>query len=265
MNKIKLLFNLLLDAVVESKKAFVTLLIIFPLVVLTVFLGLLEMSLNNVFFMTIFLSVHYIGAFALTLVLMRGINHRPLARSPFYFIKRFHFTYNKDYWDKDQQEPLKHLIGVEVGVYEGHNAQRILDFLNIKELVLVDPWRQYMDINTGVTKDDSFYEPMYQKIKIKFSNNPEVRIIRDTSLNAARMFSNEYFDFVYLDGDHGYDAVLADLEAWYPKLKEFGVMCGDDFGHISGHGVIKAVSEFAYKYKVLQHYGEDNQFWFVKI
>ena len=72
MNKIKLLFNLLLDAVVESKKAFVTLLIIFPLVVLTVFLGLLEMSLNNVFFMTIFLSVHYIGVFTLTLVRWSG-------------------------------------------------------------------------------------------------------------------------------------------------------------------------------------------------
>ena len=76
---------------------------------------------------------------------------------------------------------------------------------------------------------------------------------------------NKYFDFIYVDGDHSYEAVLADLLAWYPKLKKFGVMCGDDYGHPSGLGVIKAVNEFAYKHRVIVTCEADNQFYFVKV
>ena len=119
---------------------------------------------------------------------------------------------------------------------------------------------------TGVSSgDSSHFQNLYEEVKNKFSNNSKVRIVRDYSVNAAKMFDNEYFDFVYLDGDHGYEAVLKDLEVWYPKLKKYGVMCGDDYGHPSGLGVIKAVYEFAYKHKVIVNYETDNQFYFVKV
>ena len=83
-------------------------------------------------------------------------------------------------------------------------------------------------------------------------------------MKAAPLFSNEYFDFIYIDGDHDYEAVRSDLEVWYPKLKKFGVMCGDDFGHPSGFGVIQAVTEFAFRNKVIVQHG-DGQFWFTKV
>ena len=186
-------------------------------------------------------------------------------RSPFYFIKRLNKTGNRAYWDEYKQ-PLRHLIGVEIGVDKGENAERILSLLNIKQLVLVDPWKEYVDVITGVSNgDSSYFQNLYEEVKNKFSNNSKVRIIRDYSVNAAKMFDNEYFDFVYIDGDHAYEKVLKDLEAWYPKLKKFGVMCGDDYGHISGFGVIKAVNEFAYKHKVIVIYEKDNQFYFVKV
>jgi hypothetical protein len=131
----------------------------------------------------------------------------------------------------------------------------------------VDPWKQYIDYKTGssaMNRDQTSFDDLYLKVKSRFSNNSKIKIIRDKSINAAKMFDDEYFDFIYIDGDHSYEAVLADLLAWYPKLKKFGVMCGDDYGHISGHGVIKAVTEFAFKYKFFVSHGEDNQFWFVK-
>ena len=112
--------------------------------------------------------------------------------------------------------------------------------------------------------DSSYYQNLYEEVKNKFSNNSKVRIIRDYSVNAAKMFDNEYFDFVYLDGDHGYEAVLKDLETWYPKLKKFGVMCGDDYGNMH-LPVIEAVSEFVYEHKLLVTCSEDRQFWFVKV
>ena len=39
-------------------------------------------------------------------------------------------------------------------------------------------------------------QPYRTKVKNMFSDNPKVRIVRDTSLNAAKMFDDEYFDFI---------------------------------------------------------------------
>ena len=57
-----------------------------------------------------------------------------------------------------------------------------------------------------------------------------------------------------------------DLNHWHPKLKKYGVMCGDDFAHPSGRGVIEAVQEFAFQKKLIIQTGGDGdtQFWYVK-
>lgn len=60
-------------------------------------------------------------------------------------------------------------------------------------------------------------------------------------------FPDEYFDFVYIDGDHRYAAVKEDLELYFKKLKVRGLLCGGDYGE-SGWwkgGVERAVDEFA--------------------
>ena len=254
----------LIELIITFKWRVSIFLLILPILILIAFFILLDTRQSNLFFLIVFLLNYYIAVFILILIFSKSISVGKKARSPFYFIKNLHFTYNKDYWDKYKQ-PLKHLTGAEIGVYKGDNAKEILDFLNIEHLVLVDPWKGYDDYCTETGEDDSAYENYYKEVKNKFSNNPKVRIIRDTSVNAAKMFDNEYFDFVYLDGDHTYEGVTKDLESWYPKLKKFGVMCGDDYGHPSGVGVIEAVTKFAYRNKLLVNDGEDKQFWFVKV
>jgi len=47
------------------------------------------------------------------------------------------------------------------------------------------------------------------------------------------------------DGNHNYSYVKQDLEMWYPKLKNKGIICGDDWSR--PYGVMKAATEFAYK------------------
>ena len=254
----------LIELIITFKWRVSIFLLLLPILILIAFFILLDTRQSNLFFLIVFLLNYYIAVFILILIFLRSINVVKKARSPFYFIKDLHFTNNKDYWDKYKQ-PLKHLTGAEIGVYKGDNAKEILDFLNIEHLVLVDPWKGYDDYCTKTGENDSDYENYYQEVKNKFSNNPKVRIIRDTSVNVAKMFDNEYFDFAYLDGDHSYEGVTKDLELWYPKLKKFGVMCGDDYGHPSGVGVIEAVTKFAYRNKLLVNDGEDKQFWFVKV
>jgi hypothetical protein len=55
------------------------------------------------------------------------------------------------------------------------------------------------------------------------------RVIRGFSHEVAKDFSAEYFDWLYIDALHTYDAVINDLTAWWPLLKKGGLVSGDDF------------------------------------
>lgn len=64
------------------------------------------------------------------------------------------------------------------------------------------------------------------------------------------MFEDDYFDFIYIDADHTYEAVKSDLESWYPKLKKGGIMSGHDYVEVTTSvpfGVVQAVNEFLKK------------------
>lgn len=50
-------------------------------------------------------------------------------------------------------------------------------------------------------------------------------------------------DIIYIDADHRYEAVKADILAWWPHLKDDGYMLGHDFGVVQFPGVEKAVRE----------------------
>jgi len=264
----------LIDSIINYKIQISIFFLVLPLLILTLFFSLFNINTDNLFLIIIFLLNYYLALFVLFLLFGKVLRIKK-ARSPFYFIKKLNKTGNKNYWDEYNQ-PLRHLIGAEIGVEKGDNAKNILNLLNIKQLVLVDPWVDYVDESTGIsaadprtlskdTSSEMFFNSNYGLVKNKFSKNSKVKIIRDYSVNAAKMFDNEYFDFVYIDGHHDYAKVLEDLEAWYPKLKKFGVMCGDDYGHPSGLGVVQAVNEFAYKHKVIVTCGvADNQFYFIK-
>jgi len=70
---------------------------------------------------------------------------------------------------------------------------------------------------------------------------------RTSSVEAAKEFPDNTLSAVFIDADHSYEAVKADLEAWYPKVKPGGLIAGHDFDFehpVSREGVIPAVREF---------------------
>jgi hypothetical protein len=80
-----------------------------------------------------------------------------------------------------------------------------------------------------------------------------VEVIVDYSENFLRGVSNGFFDFVYIDASHRYEATLNELHLAYPKVKKGGFLFGDDYDPDTAsrqHGVYRAVNEFAIEQKL---------------
>jgi len=139
------------------------------------------------------------------------------------------------------------LVGAEIGVQYGLNAKTMLKLLPIKKIYLID---LYDD-------DAVFYDA--KKTLAKF--NKKIEFIRKNSKEAVFDIPNN-LDFVYIDGAHEYEHVKKDIELYYLKVKEGGVIGGHDFW-ANEIGVCKAVIEFANKNN-LKLYGKFTDWWIIK-
>lgn len=147
-------------------------------------------------------------------------------------------------------------VCAEIGVHEGQFSGRIIRRLEPERLHLIDPWKheeseKYHDSWYGGLGPDgqSVMDWRYESIKKQFDSQistGQVVIHRDYSSNVAGSFDDEYFDWIYIDGNHQYDFVKQDLDRYYPKVKVGGFLAGDDYGSEGWwqNGVQKAVDEF---------------------
>jgi hypothetical protein len=72
------------------------------------------------------------------------------------------------------------------------------------------------------------------------------KLLRHSSVEAAKFFPPASVDFVYIDGAHDYESVSTDLAAWFPKLSPHGILAGHDWTDHQVHaGVKPAVIELA--------------------
>lgn len=136
----------------------------------------------------------------------------------------------------------------ELGVFEGEFSVELLR-LKPKELYLVDLWRGPMQCGDkdGLnikTLSDAEMQKVYRKLWRKYESDDRVHLMRYDVGEALAGFPDGYFDFIYVDADHRYEAVKAHLEASAVKVKPGGLLGGHDYG-MPYLGVVRAVNEFA--------------------
>lgn len=159
-----------------------------------------------------------------------------------------------DIYDRavDQAKDGAHFV--EVGSYFGRSAcymaQRIKDsgkkirfdcidiFTGIASKLIKD---KEFDVQSVLIAShgsvlDAFNAFMVRAVVREFVNPRQL-----DSVSASLLYADNSLDLVWIDADHGYDAVMADLRAWVKKVKLGGTFAGHDYTHA---GVKKAVKEF---------------------
>jgi hypothetical protein len=123
------------------------------------------------------------------------------------------------------------LIGAELGVFEGEFSKIILNKIQPSVLFLVDIFKGEMcsgDKN-GDNMKTILLESSYNKLLEYYKNTDNVKIIKDTTINFLNSLNDDYLDFVYIDADHTYDGVYADLMLSRLKVKNNGYILGHDY------------------------------------
>lgn len=120
--------------------------------------------------------------------------------------------------------------GAEIGVWVGRNAHEMLLTMPDLELWLVDPYTPYKAgrsvYNEEIMKD------VRRKATLRFTGkfkDRNLKFLIMTSLEASRKVSDGYLDFVFIDGNHSYDAAMLDLLLWVPKVRSGGMITGHDY------------------------------------
>lgn len=112
----------------------------------------------------------------------------------------------------------------EIGVFRGKTTRKVLEACDIGRYLAVDP----------IT---------YKSLSRYLAKNWKVQYVALTSKEVAEELADNYFDLVFLDALHDYDHVIEDIELWQPKIREGGILCGDDYNQAHCEGIKQAVDE----------------------
>jgi predicted O-methyltransferase YrrM len=141
---------------------------------------------------------------------------------------------------------------LEVGSHYGRSTHALLSGCR-GQVIAVDPWQ-------GTTREGKPRQQVFEQFIRNVGYFPNLGVLRMPSSAAARLFRGQSFDMVFIDGNHAYDYVKADIEAWLPKTRK--LICGHDFSK-NWPGVVQAVEElFPDRYELV---GDRCSIWMVRL
>jgi hypothetical protein len=140
--------------------------------------------------------------------------------------------------------------GAEVGVWEGEHAASVCQVNPQLHLLCVDAWAPYPGYADHQTAEE--LERAYRKALTTLQPY-RCSLMKMFSVEAATRVPDRSLDFVYLDANHTYEGLWADLEAWVPKVKVGGLIAGHDyhqFRRSRGIRVIEAVQQYTHVHNI---------------
>lgn len=157
------------------------------------------------------------------------------------------FTHGEGRYYQKAIEERPNGVYVELGVWLGRSLKFAMHQVAKTggQMVAVDLWEP-STLDLPADHPDRM-EDVFEQFKLNLLEPDfavlgakDIRIIQENSATAARHFQNESVDVVFIDAQHDKESTLKDIKAWWPKLKNGGIMLGHDW-HILWPGVVAAV------------------------
>jgi predicted O-methyltransferase YrrM len=163
-----------------------------------------------------------------------------------------------------RDKPIKYL---EIGTFYGANllsvAETYASHMDSK-LYCIDPWIDYEDYPEYKNEQSTIYETFLSNIE-KSASKDRIIINRGYSNVEIPKFEDNFFDIIYIDGNHEPEYVLEDAVLSFRKLKKDGIMIFDDYGwggpDLTQRGIDGFISGY---HKRIQRLGEKNTQVFVR-
>jgi predicted O-methyltransferase YrrM len=163
--------------------------------------------------------------------------------------------------------------GAEIGVLRGDTSAALLQQFPQLVLLMVDTWSSVPTNSSYARSHDSAARQHWAQhtaneqiayTRTEFAADRRV-LVRGKSTSAALVIADSSLDFAFIDADHTYDAVVADIASWWPKIRNGGILAGHDYGGRKNRcglwGVSKAVDEFVAHHRLTLHTGAKSIWW----
>lgn len=151
-------------------------------------------------------------------------------------------------------EKIKEGTVVELGCYAGRSTavmapicrRNVSSFIAVDNFCGTDP----RDLATKNQRDRDMQAVFKNNMK-KMGLLDYIEVHKLDSAASAQLFVDGSVDFCFIDASHLEENVVKDIDAWWPKIKEGGVMAGHDYtwgsvknatgAFIQVHGFLKLV------------------------
>jgi predicted O-methyltransferase YrrM len=144
-----------------------------------------------------------------------------------------------DYKDK----PINYL---EIGAFYGANIISVAMTYGLhkeSKLYCIDPWEDYNEYVEYKNEQPQIYDTFIENIK-NSGFQDKIIINRGYSNKEIYKFDDEFFDIIYIDGNHEPEYVLEDAVSSFRKLKVNGIMIFDDYGWCGPDLTQKGINAF---------------------
>ena len=135
----------------------------------------------------------------------------------------------------------------EIGVFYGANLLRFAELYGKhpqSKLIGIDPWIEYNEYSEYKNEISNIYKTFCENLEGS-PHKDKITIYRDFSEKILPTLENNYFDIIYIDGNHETEYVVKDAEMAYKLLKVGGYIIFDD---INWHTVREGYFIFMKKY-----------------
>jgi len=150
--------------------------------------------------------------------------------------------------DQYRTRPIRYL---EIGTFFGANLLSVaVSYGAHPESILhcIDPWEDYEEYPEYKGLQSSTYESFLRNVDAS-GHGHRVVVNRGYSSDRVPTFDNDFFDIIYVDGNHEPEYALEDAVLSFRKLKVGGVIIFDDYGWGGADLTKRGVDAFLFGYR----------------